>query len=247
MISLREMEAFNPMKESLALGTSGESNIANLWKDHFSAIANSVGSTDNREQVINALETVPGYNDVINVNELPQIVRGLKNKKAAGNNEIPSEVYKFASDRLLTRMTIFLSGCMLTGKLPSTLMHVVIIPLLKCKSKDPADVNNYRPIANALALSKVLVQVLLSRLARYLCTADSQLGFKQAHGTEMSIFALKQTVDFYRNPDTPVYMCFLDEKRAFDRVNRWTLAKKLLDRNVPWHIVKLVIFWYREQ
>ena len=24
-------------------GTSGESNIANLWKDHFSAIANSVG------------------------------------------------------------------------------------------------------------------------------------------------------------------------------------------------------------
>ena len=26
---------------------SGESNIANLWKDHFSAIANSDGSTDN--------------------------------------------------------------------------------------------------------------------------------------------------------------------------------------------------------
>ena len=36
-------------------GTSGESNIANLWKDHFSAIANSVGSTDNRDQVMNAL------------------------------------------------------------------------------------------------------------------------------------------------------------------------------------------------
>ena len=53
-------------------------------------------------------------------------------------------------------MSIFLSGCMLTGKLPSTLMHVVIIPLLKCRSKDQADVNNYRPIAIATALSKVL-------------------------------------------------------------------------------------------
>ena len=62
-------------------GTSGESNIANLQKDHFSAIANSVGSTDNREKVMNTLGTVPGHNDVINVHELRQIVRGLKSKK----------------------------------------------------------------------------------------------------------------------------------------------------------------------
>ena len=67
-------------------------------------------------------------------------------------------------------------------------MHVVIIPLLKCKSKDPADVNNYRPIAIATALSKVLEKVLLSLLARYLWTADSQFGFKRAHGKEMAIF-----------------------------------------------------------
>ena len=145
-------------------------------------------------------------------------------------------------ERLLTIMPIFLSGCMLSGKLPSTLMHVVIIPLLKSKSKDPADANNCRPIAIAAALSKVLDQVLLSRLARYLWTEDSQYGFKQVHGTEMAIFALKQTVDFYRTQDKPVYMCFLDAKKAFDRVNHWTLAKKLLDRNVPLHIVKLFIF-----
>ena len=125
-------------------------------------------------------------------------------------------------------MSIFLSGCMLTGKLPNSLLHVVIMPLLKCKSKHPADVNNYRPVAIATALSKVLEQVLLSRLAKYLWTADSHFGFKQAHGTEMAIFTLKQTVDFYRNQDTPVYMCFLDAKRAFDRVNHWILGKKLL-------------------
>ena len=79
-------------------------------------------------------------------------MRGLKNKKVVGNDGIPSEVYKFASERLPTMMSIFLSGCMLTDKLQSTRMHVVIIPLLKCKSEDPADVNNYRPIAIATAL-----------------------------------------------------------------------------------------------
>ena len=102
-------------------------------------------------------------------------------------------------------------------------MRVMIIPLLKCKSKDPADVNNDRPIAIVAALLKVLQQILLSRLARYLWTADSQFSFKQAHGTEMDILALKQTGNFYRNQDTPAYMCFLDAKNAFDRVSHWTL------------------------
>ena len=126
-------------------------------------------------------------------------------------------------------------------------MHAVIIPLLKCKSKDPADTNNYRPIVIATALSLVLEQILLSRLARFLWPGDSQFGFKQADGTEMAIFALNQTVDFYHNQDTPVYMCFLDTKKVFDRVNHWTQAKKLLGRNILLHIVKLFIFWYKEQ
>ena len=64
-------------------------------------------------------------------------------------------------------LSIFLSGCKLTGKLPSALMHIVIIPLLKFKYEDPADVNNYMQIAIATALSKVLEQVLLSRIAKY--------------------------------------------------------------------------------
>ena len=89
----------------------------------------------------------------------------------------------------------------------------MIIALLKCKSKYPADVYNYRPIAIATTLSKVIEQVLLLLLARYLWTADSQFGFKQAHGTEIVIIALKQTVDFYRNQETPLYMCFLDAKK----------------------------------
>ena len=74
---------------------------------------------------------------------------------------------------------------------------------------------------------------MLSPLARYLWTADSQFGFKGAHRTETVIFALEQTVHFYRNQDTPVYMCFLDAEKAFNRVNHWTLAKKLLYRSVP--------------
>ena len=70
---------------------------------------------------MNAVRAVPGHNDVINVHELRQIVKGLKNNKAVGNEGIPSEVNKLASELLLTMMSIFHSGCMLTGKLVVTL------------------------------------------------------------------------------------------------------------------------------
>ena len=75
-------------------GTSGESNIAILWKDHFSATGSSVGSTDNQDYVMNALRlrAVPCQNDVINVDGPRQIVKGLKNNEAIGNDGIPSEV-----------------------------------------------------------------------------------------------------------------------------------------------------------
>ena len=120
-------------------------------------------------------------------------------------------------------------------------MHVVIIPLLKCKSKDPADVNNYRRIAIATALSKVHDRAGLAVATRHVPVDCRQpIWFKQTHRTEIA-------VDFYRNQDTLAYMCFLDAKKAFDRVNHWTLAKKLLDRNAPLSIVKLCFFWYREQ
>ena len=75
---------------------------------------------------MNALRTAPGRND-----ELRQIATELRNNNAVGNDGITSEVYKFAPARLLTIMSILFSSCMLTGKLPSTLMHVVIILQLK--------------------------------------------------------------------------------------------------------------------
>ena len=64
---------------------------------------------------MNALGTVPGHNDAVNVHELQQIVRLLKNQKAADNGGIPSEVYKFKFEGLQIMMSIFLFGCMLTG------------------------------------------------------------------------------------------------------------------------------------
>ncbi len=39
----------------------------------------------------------------------------------------------------------------------------------------------------------------------------------------------------------------MDASKAFDRVNHWTLFRKLLNRGIPIILVRLIAFWYRSQ
>ena len=71
----------------------------------------------------------------------------------------------------------------------------------------------------------------------------NQFGFKYGHSTDMCIFALKQTLQFYNGNRSPVYTCFLDASKAFDRVNNWTMFKKLCDRNVPKAYTRVLMVW----
>ena len=46
---------------------------------------------------------------------------------------------------------------------------------------------------------------------------------------------------------SPVYLYYFDTSKAFDRLNYWVLFDKLLDRNMPTIIVRLLAFWYTSQ
>ena len=55
------------------------------------------------------------------------------------------------------------------------------------------------------------------------------------------------TVVCYKSQSSSVYVCFMDASNAFDRVNHWTLFKKLIDRGMPDVFVRLLVYWYRTQ
>ena len=67
------------------------------------------------------------------------------------------------------------------------------------------------------------------------------------HGTDISVFLLKQVAYSYVSRDTPVFTVFLDASKAFDKVNHDLLFKKLILRNVPLHFIKLLRYWYKTQ
>ena len=58
-------------------------------------------------------------------------------------------------------------------------MKTAIVPIIKCKTGNTADKNNYRPIALVTACSKIFEICLLEIIEKYLDTHDHQFGFKK--------------------------------------------------------------------
>ena len=109
------------------------------------------------------------------------------------------------------------------------------------------DRSNYRAIALSTTLSKILELVLVERLQPFLDTSDAQFGFKPEHSTTYATFVLKETINYYTKQGSPVYVCFLDASKAFDRVCHSKLFQILSERGVPSPYLKLLIQWYTSQ
>ena len=78
--------------------------------------------------------------------------------------------------------------------------------------------------------------------------SDFKLWCSQAnHSTEMCIYALHEFIYYYRSRSTNVYVTFLDTSKALDRINYWLLFDKLLKREMPCYIVRILVYWYRTQ
>ena len=54
-------------------------------------------------------------------------------------------------------------------------------------------------------------------------------------------------MSYYSCKDTPLFSPFLYASKAFDRTNHNLLFAKLMKRNVPMGIVRLLLGWYRQQ
>ncbi len=87
----------------------------------------------------------------------------------------------------------------------------------------------------------------MNKYGQYLETGDNQFGFKKKHSTDLCVFLLKEIVSVYHSLSGPVFACMLDSSKAFDRVNHFHLFDKLLARNIPKLIVRLMYMWYRTQ
>ena len=153
----------------------------------------------------------------------------------------------YGDDRLLVHLCLLFNIFIKYSYLPQKFMSSVIVPVVKNKTGDLLDVNNYRAIAVSNAISKLFESVLLEHVVTAADGDEFQFGFKSGHSTSIGTSIMKKTVDYYTNRGSHVFCCFLDFGKAFHKVNYWKLFDKLQDDGINSKIVRTLMFWYSHQ
>ena len=238
---MRALNRTNTSLPDVIEGVSGSDNIAELWRKHYSALFICVKS-DPYE-----VSNTTNKDTLITFSEVHHAIKQLADNKASGSDHITAEHLKFATPKVAALLAICFTGLMAHGLLPSSMLAVTLVPVIKDKAGKIGSVDNYRPIALATVVSKILEKILLDRLNQYLTTSQNQFGFKAKLGTELCIYAVKEATHTYMRQNSSVLIGFIDASKAFDRVNHFKLLKKLKQRGAPDNIIRILIYWYSKQ
>ena len=100
---------------------------------------------------------------------------------------------------------------------------------------DRMDPDNYRGISLLSVCAKVYTQILLQRLRPILdpSLAESQCGFRKGRGCPDLHFSLRRLTELAHAHRAPLWVAFVDFRKAFDSVNREALWAILASRGVP--------------
>ena len=85
--------------------------------------------------------------------------------------------------------------------------------------------------------------LILELCSEFLSVSSLQFGFESGSSTTLCTWTLQETINYFVNRDTPVYLCFLDLRKAFDHVKLDILFNKLNNR-LPGIFVRLLLHTY---
>lgn len=143
-------------------GISGPENVAELLRKHDCDISTCarvdafiVGDFPHNDRV------------VIRPDEPCYAVEKSSLNKASAPDQITAEHLKYASSRVFVWMAWCFTGLLMHGALPDSILTLVLVPVVEVKAGKLSSVDNYRSIALASALSKVLEHILLDKTNMY--------------------------------------------------------------------------------
>lgn len=165
--------------------------------------------------------------------ELTEAVKKLKNKKAPGKDEIPSEVIKEAVEHLGEAFLEVMNGLLREGKFPKKWKEARVVLFEKPK-KDIMGNTAYRPICLINSIAKLYEHMILARLEKEINErgglSPHQHGFRKGHST---LHAVEEVMEIARraNRDAPRERCvliLLDIRNAFNTAS-WRAIIDALD------------------
>jgi hypothetical protein len=225
--------------------------VLNAWQNEFFSLYNERTNTEDFEidfyeealrskEIAENLLNDPVFNDnaLLNIpiafQEVQLMVKGLKNNKSTGIDQIPYEVFR--NNDVMKILFNMYRKCFIQGKIPSSWRKAIIAPIFKNGKKDPHEPLNYRGISLLSCISKGFTNIINKRLSDYYETfrlfAEEQNGFRSGRACIDHIFSLTSIIRNAIAKKSEIFACFVDFQKAFDFVDRDLLMYKLLSDNV---------------
>ena len=239
---VRKVKGVNKVTATSVNGVTGDSNICNLWKEHYSKLFNCFSKQDFPIGDVSDDESA-----IVTYEEIIEFVREVNITKSPGPDGISAEYLKNGPPILMHMLALLFTTIFIHGKIPSQMLDVHLVPVVKDNRGQLSNKDNYRPIAMATCVSKVLEICILKRIESCIETVENQFGFKKCLGTDSCIFVLKEIIHKFKHSNTNTFLAFLDASKAFDRVRHDVLFLKLKDAGVPLYVIRVLKFWYTTQ
>ena len=177
------------------------------------------------------------------------MIKNMKNNKAAGIDKIIPELLKGVDDKMLDVIELLLNLIFEKGVFPGQWTLGVITILFR--DGETNDLNNYRGITLLSMLGKILVGVLNNRLIDLInkehILDENQGGFRKGYRTTDHLFTLHALINHYIKVEKKeLFLCFVDFRKAFDKVSHCILWMKLLKYGISGKFMTLVKSMYEQ-
>ncbi|KAK5902677.1 hypothetical protein CesoFtcFv8_007911 [Champsocephalus esox] len=178
--------------------------------------------------------------------EVTEVVKQLHSGKAPGVDEIRPEMLKALGVEGLSWLTRLINVVWKSETVPKEWQTGVVVPLFK--KGDQRVCANYRCITLLSPPGKVYSKVLERRVRPIVepQIEEEQCGFRPGRGTTDHLFTLARILEGAWEYAYPVYMCFVDLEKAYDRVPRELLWEVLREYGVRGSLFRAIQSLYSQ-
>ena len=255
---LKEMKAVKGGEKSQNIptdnieGANGSEEISDKFKQVYEALYNSAESADDVNFIKFKLREVISHESTHEVNKVTmESVKEACTRMKPGKSDVTgsytSDLLLHGPDMLFEFLARIFRSFYIHGNVTLELLSCAFIPLFKGGLKNPNRSDSYRAIAGSSQILKLLDNLIILLWGDQLATDALQFGFKKQTSTTQCSWLIMEVASYFLRQGTPVIVTLLDCSKAFDMCRFSTLFQKLLDRNFPPIVIRLLIFVYEEQ